>query len=163
MDKRTFGPTIFSFFSYLGLNVIFLIIPVVIWKINPEALPVVAFGCGIFFLAVVFLRMKDDINWVSIVDDGIVIHRIFSSENVRFKRIEKVIPKSGVSLSYTGRGLHSSVKKEVSLELVNGRIVSVYTAMWKDNTEMEFVDFFEGKRSEYGFQISPEKTKQDIV
>ncbi len=148
MKPKLFGPTLLSFLSYLGVNLIFVVLPVILWFYNMEGKQLVLFVCLIDYLILIPGIIKDA-SWVKVTDVDISILNLFSSGQIKWKWVKKVIVTKSIYQDEESK----SIEKGVCFQSRGENEVRVSTAMFSQKTLDEFYGFIYEKAETHGFNI----------
>lgn len=148
MRLKLFGPTLVSFFSYLGFNLIFVVLPVVFFLYNLEGKQMVLYVCLIDYLILIPGVIKDAC-WVEVTDEGRNIFNLFSSGQIRWRLVKKVI----VTRSLYQDEESKSIKKEVCFQSRGENEVRVSIAMFSQGMLNDFYIAMHEKSEAHGFTV----------
>lgn len=153
--RKVFGPTVLSFLSYCGINLIFLILPIIFWVFDLEGKKVVSFVCFIYSFTFLFPVIIRDINWIKVTEEDLEICKFFSSQKIKWKDIAKVKIENMYYRSYSFRvGPILFIEEKMWFYLRNGRAIYISPSMISKNAINEFMSILTEKSFIYGFHIS---------
>ncbi len=147
MEKKIFGPTIFSFISYLGVNVILILSPIALLFI--KELRIFAIFLLVLWTVVIFPPIFFVACWVILDEVGIKVVSYAGNQKIEWNKIEKIICEN----IHSYRRAFISVTTGFTLCSKSGREVSVSTTMWPDNANDIFFQLLLEKSHTFGFKI----------
>lgn len=158
MKKKILGPTIISFISYSGVNLMFIILPILFFTLN--VLKEIRFyGIILIFLGffTFYLRALADAHWVIIDNSGItIITYFFHWTKIEWNKIEKILSSGNLSYGSLGAwrgGFYWSAWTGYKVLYQWDHESRITSSMWSDEVDDQFFWLLSDKSKEFGFQF----------